>query len=150
MKNEEYYNLNFYKRGTVETKEFIFKDEIIEYIIEKIRIQGDSSYIPGYKSNSYYIPDDPGEVYLNCEGNLKLSIIEEKYGKFNDEDIEFLKDDLNENENFEEFLKAVLRDFKAHQISDFSIERKEIVVNKDSIYFLVEAGNFEINRDIEH
>lgn len=139
------FNLDLYLERTDPTENFIFKEEIIEYITENIILDGDSSYSPGYRSMDYYEPDDQGECYLECEGKLSIEILSNKFGKFTSYDLENLQSELYNNTNFINAIKDYLRDIKVSQITDFDIDDKTILVTEKEINISFEAGDFEID-----
>lgn len=145
--NLDQFNTKLYQEGTIDSGDFIFKEEIIDYIIEKMKFQGDSEYEKGYSSNNYYIPDEPSNSYIKATGTLLLSVIENKYGSFNEGDSETLEHELNENEEFQTYLKEILNDHKSFVISNFQLGNTTIMVDSKSIIVEVEADDIELNKN---
>lgn len=143
--NEADYNANLYESGSLETGDLIFKDDLMNFIMENIDIQGESEFSEGARSRDPYQQDDPDEVSLSCEGKLDLSTIESTFGKLTEIDVELLESELKDSEVFKEFITIELNEIKDSNISNFKLEKLDIKVSSASIEFEAEAGEFELN-----
>lgn len=146
-KLEDFYNLDLYEEGTVESEEFIFKQEIVDFIIEHLKWKSDYEYYPEYRSRDWYVPSEPEYATLEAFGTLELSKLETQFGEFKDGDIEALEYELSENENFKQYLKEVLEEEKCYPISNFSLGEKNIKVDRKRIMIHIKADDIELDKE---
>lgn len=139
------YNVNLYQEGTVESGELILKDEIIESIMDNMDVQGESEFTPELRSRDYYTQDEAADATLSCEGTLDISVLENTFGEFTENDITVLEEELKDSEAFKDFLIICLEDIKDHNISTFKLGNVEISIKNKLIDVEAEADDIELN-----
>lgn len=119
-------NSNLYEDNSPE----MVKAEIIEEIVEGMNWEGNSEFYPEVKSNDYYSPDEPADISVEAEGSYDLSNLENKYGEITSEDIENIKQELEDNDVINDALQDILDGFKDYHIESYSIDYKVTVSGK--------------------
>lgn len=131
-------NSNLYEEGTVETEEFIVKDDVIDEILKEMKWDGNSEYFSGRKSWNYYQPDEPAGGYVNVTGVFDCTKLEPKYGPIYDRDVQLIVKFMNDDSFVSDFIRETVEEFAPIGVSVGDIDTvisqhdKEIVIEATS------------------
>lgn len=118
------------------------KDEIITTIIEEMNWDGDSEATDEVKSNDWYTPNDPGQVYINVDGTASLEKITNEYGQLSSQDLMNLKAALEDSDDFKDEIESIMKEFKDSMITDFTVNKIEVSITNTEVKVSADATDF--------
>lgn len=126
------FNKNLYKDGTIDSKEFNFKEEIIDYLFDSF----DWNVNTAHYSDSEEKAVEEFEAVLTCP----VSELTSKFGTFTEDDLYMLEQDLADNPYCKEKFKEDIRHIDNRLDGKYiNIEPK---VTKDTIEVTLTAEEY--------
>lgn len=145
---EHDYNSSLYTEDTIGSH-FLLKEEVVQFICDNMKYDGEGIFEPAMKSYDWYTPDDPGQADIYAKGTLSISKLEEQYGSISQEDIEFIQTSLTDDQDYlRDYFKDVLRDYADSSVKYFGVELN-VSIEANNIIVAAEAEDLEFYTDDE-